>query len=78
MLAPSSPFKPCDFVGFCAPLDYHGGPGEAFICLTDDQLQAEVEYAIDQNPGWEKGTSNIYFLLTPEGVAVVAPLELEV
>jgi IPT/TIG domain len=41
--------------------------GEAAHCLTDDQLQAEITHVINVM-GWPKGTSNIYFLLTPEGV----------
>jgi hypothetical protein len=41
--------------------------GEAGHCLTDDQLQTEIEHVIGVM-GWPKGTSNIYFLLTPEGV----------
>jgi hypothetical protein len=42
--------------------------GEAAHCFTDAQLQTEVAYALSQNPTWQKNTSNIYFLLTPEGV----------
>ena len=41
--------------------------GVAAHCLTDDQLQTEIEHVIGVM-GWPKGTSNIYFLLTPEGV----------
>jgi hypothetical protein len=42
--------------------------GEAAHCLTDAQLQTEVAFALAQNPSWPRDTSNIYFLLTPEGV----------
>jgi hypothetical protein len=42
--------------------------GEAAHCLTDAQLQTEIDHAIGQNPTWQKGTSDIYFIFTPEGV----------
>jgi hypothetical protein len=41
--------------------------GEAAHCLTDAQLQTEIAHVISVM-GWPKGTSNIYFLYTPEGV----------
>jgi hypothetical protein len=40
---------------------------EAAHCLSDAQLQTEISHVINVM-GWPKGTSNIYFLFTPEGV----------
>ena len=42
--------------------------GEATVCLTDAQLQAEIQTVLTRK-GWHGGTSNMFFLLTPNGVA---------
>jgi hypothetical protein len=47
------------------------GCGEASICLTDAQLQAEIQKVLTRK-GWHGGTSNMFFLMTPDGVASCA------
>ena len=42
--------------------------GEATVCLTDAQVQAEIQTVLTRE-GWHGGTSNMFFLLTPNGVA---------
>jgi IPT/TIG domain-containing protein/phosphate-induced protein 1 len=36
-------------------------------CLTDEQLQTEISNTITSQ-GWPRGVSNVYFLMTPDGV----------
>ncbi len=38
------------------------------VCVTDTDLQEEVERARDANPGWGAGLKNIYFVFTPPDV----------
>ena len=47
------------------------GCAEASVCLTDDQLQAEIQTVLTRK-GWHGGMSNVFFLLTPNGVASCA------
>ena len=47
------------------------GCGQASICLTDAQLQAEIQTVL-MRQGWHGGTSNMFFLFTPDGVASCA------
>jgi hypothetical protein len=44
------------------------GCGQASVCLTDAQLQAEIQTVLTHQ-GWHGGTSNMFFLFTPNGVA---------
>ena len=44
------------------------GCGQASVCLTDAQVQAEIQ-AVLTHQGWHGGTSNMFFLFTPNGVA---------
>jgi len=37
------------------------------VCLTDAQLQAEIQNVLTAK-GWHGGLSNMYFLMTPDGV----------
>src|SRR5438477_2871445 len=37
------------------------------VCLTDQQLQDEVQHVLTTN-GWHGGMSNMFFLMTPDGV----------
>jgi hypothetical protein len=38
------------------------------VCLTDDQLQQEIQKMITAN-GWQAGPDTMFFMLTPEGVS---------
>lgn len=50
------------------PLPANGcDDGSDPVCLTDAQLQAEIQSVLTTN-GWHGGLGNIFFLLTPEGV----------
>ena len=44
------------------------GCGAASVCLTDAQLQAEIQ-AVLTRESWHGSASNMFFLLTPSGVA---------
>jgi hypothetical protein len=44
------------------------GCSEASVCLTDDQLQAEIQTVLTHE-GWHGSASNMFFLMTPNGVA---------
>jgi hypothetical protein len=44
------------------------GCSAAAVCLTDDQLQAEIQTVLTRE-GWHGSTTNMFFLLTPSGVA---------
>jgi hypothetical protein len=44
------------------------GCAAASVCLTDDQLEAEIQTVLTRE-GWHGGTSNMFFLMTPDGVA---------
>jgi hypothetical protein len=37
-------------------------------CLTDAQLQAEIDTVINSQPGWTRKGTNMFFLFTPENV----------
>jgi hypothetical protein len=41
------------------------------VCLTDQQLQAEIQSVLTAN-GWHGGQGNIFFLMTPNGVGSCA------
>jgi hypothetical protein len=47
------------------------GPGWS-VCLTDVQMQAEVEQAVTAN-GLPRGATDIYFLVTPDGLGSCTP-----
>jgi hypothetical protein len=38
------------------------------VCLTDAQLQTEIQKVVKATKGWTGGTSNVYFMFTPENV----------
>jgi hypothetical protein len=44
------------------------GCGQASVCLTDAQLQTEIQTVLTHQ-GWHGGTSNMFFIFTPNGVA---------
>ena len=44
------------------------GCSVAAVCLTDGQLQAEIQSVLTTN-GWHGGSSAMFFLMTPDGVA---------
>jgi len=41
------------------------------VCLTDQQLQDEIQHVLTVN-GWHGGRSNMFFLMTPDGVGSCA------
>lgn len=41
--------------------------GQDAVCLSDTQLQAEIQRVLTLN-GWHGSTSNVFFLMTPDGV----------
>jgi hypothetical protein len=50
------------------PLPANGcADGTDTYCLTDDQLQAEIQTVLTAK-GWHGGSSNVFFLITPNGV----------
>ena len=51
------------------PLPANGcNDGTNPVCLTDAQLQAEIQSVLTAN-GWHGTLSNVFFLMTPEGVS---------
>jgi hypothetical protein len=44
------------------------GCSEAPVCLTDDQLETEIQTVLTRE-GWHGSTSKMFFLMTPNGVA---------
>ncbi|HJU36384.1 MAG TPA: hypothetical protein VJ716_03075 [Gaiellaceae bacterium] len=46
--------------------DAHNGLHDAY-CLTDQQLQIEIQAAMDAK-GWQHGLDHVFFLMTPNGV----------
>jgi hypothetical protein len=44
------------------------GCSKASVCLTDAQLESEIQTVLTRE-GWHGGLSNIFFLMTPNGVA---------
>jgi hypothetical protein len=43
-------------------------PGGASTCITDGQLEAEVDHVIQSTPGTPRGLGNIWLVYTPPGV----------
>jgi hypothetical protein len=59
------------YVDTTSPLPNHCDDGFNSICVTDTDLQAEVQHVLAVN-GWHGGTTNVFFVMTPTGVGSCA------
>jgi hypothetical protein len=51
-------------------------PAGAAVCLTDAQIQAEIDNVIQSTPGTPRGLNNLWFVFLPPGVdECIAPAE---